>query len=154
MQGLKHNMYKNMCEGALKTAGNLDGDNDAEPIYANHVTNMIMAYETYGTPDVRPSSAHARLTRLLCAAARPQTSRESNARKLLATHLAGRHDHASDPHRVAHDRAHGRVRLHLVRQDVVGRPLQLCLRRDLSIQARKDEDRPIHSGHDTPLVLV
>ena len=54
MQGLKHNMYKNMCERALRTAGNLDGDNDAEPIYANHVTNMIMAYETYGTPDVRP----------------------------------------------------------------------------------------------------
>ena len=64
MQGLKHNMYKNMCERALRTAGNLDGDNDAEPIYANHVTNMIMAYETYGTPDVRPSSAHARLGRM------------------------------------------------------------------------------------------
>ena len=46
MQGLKHNMYKNMCERALKTAGNLDGDNDAEPIYAKHVTNMMMAYET------------------------------------------------------------------------------------------------------------
>jgi hypothetical protein len=35
---LKHNMYKNMCERALQTAGNLDGDNDAEPIYAKHVT--------------------------------------------------------------------------------------------------------------------
>ncbi len=40
MQGLKHNMYKNMRERALKTAGNLDGDNDAEPIYAKHVTNI------------------------------------------------------------------------------------------------------------------
>ena len=67
MQGLKHNMYKNMCERALKTAGNLDGDNDAEPIYAKHVTNMMMAYEAYGTPDVRPSSAPARHRRLLCA---------------------------------------------------------------------------------------
>ena len=107
MQGLKHNMYKNMCERALKTAGNLDGDNDAEPIYAKHVINMMMAYEAYGTPDVRPSSATARHRRLLCAAARPRASREKAARKLLATHLAGHHNLASDPHRVAYDRAHG-----------------------------------------------
>ncbi len=41
MQGLKHNMPRSMCERAWKTAGNLDGDNDAEPIYAKHVTNMM-----------------------------------------------------------------------------------------------------------------
>ena len=45
-----HNMYKNMCERALKTAGNLDGDNDAEPIYAKHVTNMMMLMKLTARP--------------------------------------------------------------------------------------------------------
>ena len=105
-QHLQHNMHAGSKAQHVQEHVR-EGLEDSRPIYAKHVTNMMMAYEAYGTPDVRPSSAPARHRRLLCAAARPRASREKAARKLLATHLAGHHNLASDPHRVAYDRAHG-----------------------------------------------